>query len=434
MNISRERLKQVLKTPLYRNSLYLVTNTVVLAASGFVFWILAAHLYPEASVGYAAAILSAVGILTTLGLFGLDITTVHHLPTVEQSSAQARRLINTFFFFGGIGSLLATGIFIAGLSVWSPKLVFIQSNIQLLLLLMTTATVWSWSDLLGAVFIARQRAVFTLCKGIIFGTLRIALVGALGLLIPLASSSMIVTAWCVALILGTVFSIVVFLPRVEKGIRINLIPDWSLFRKAWAYARWNFAYDVLSTVLTFILPLLVLNVLGPEKNAYFYIAWSIVAIVAAAVVGISHSLLAASSNSPADTARIARQTLKFAAVIVVPATIVIIAAGKWILLIFGTSYSANSLDILRLLALGCLPQTVNLIYFGLLRSKGKMIELVTMAGLIVVGISLGSYLLMPTANTTGIGIAFASVHGAGAIYAVIRWRHITQRGEKHGNS
>ena len=82
------RLRQHLGNPLYRNSLYLISNSTILALTGFVFWTLAARLYPVDSVGLASAAISAMGVLSLLATLGLDYALLRFLPdSGEQATA-----------------------------------------------------------------------------------------------------------------------------------------------------------------------------------------------------------------------------------------------------------------------------------------------------------------------------------------------------------
>ena len=50
------KAQRLSKDPLYRNSMYLMATSVVSAGFGFLFWILAAKLYPKEDVGIATAL------------------------------------------------------------------------------------------------------------------------------------------------------------------------------------------------------------------------------------------------------------------------------------------------------------------------------------------------------------------------------------------
>ena len=52
---SREGLKNLYGVSLYRNAVYLMLNSAILAITGFFFWVLAARLYPVEGVGFASA-------------------------------------------------------------------------------------------------------------------------------------------------------------------------------------------------------------------------------------------------------------------------------------------------------------------------------------------------------------------------------------------
>jgi len=52
---SREGLKSLYSIPLYRNAIYLMLNSAILAITGFFFWVVATRLYPVEGVGLVSA-------------------------------------------------------------------------------------------------------------------------------------------------------------------------------------------------------------------------------------------------------------------------------------------------------------------------------------------------------------------------------------------
>jgi len=67
---NRKELKQHLSNTLYKNSFFIMLTSTSSAAFGFIFWMLAARLYPQQDVGLASAVISAMSCV--FSVFGLD--------------------------------------------------------------------------------------------------------------------------------------------------------------------------------------------------------------------------------------------------------------------------------------------------------------------------------------------------------------------------
>ncbi|MGB2853937.1 MAG: oligosaccharide flippase family protein, partial [Dehalococcoidia bacterium] len=170
---SGERLRQRLRTPLYRNALYLIINHGITAAVGLVFWILAARFYLAEDVGLASATISAMMLLTMLGTLGLDYALIRFLPGSGKSS---NAMINSCLTIGGLASIIIALIFIAGLSVWSPALLFLRQDPVFLSAFVAFTATSTLYRLVSRTFIAERKADFTLIQNIIFTLLRLNLV------------------------------------------------------------------------------------------------------------------------------------------------------------------------------------------------------------------------------------------------------------------
>ncbi|HIH72127.1 MAG TPA: lipopolysaccharide biosynthesis protein, partial [Thermococcaceae archaeon] len=56
------------KSPLYKNSIYISLASLTSAVAGFLFWAIAARLYPAEDVGVASAIVSALSLTFQLSM------------------------------------------------------------------------------------------------------------------------------------------------------------------------------------------------------------------------------------------------------------------------------------------------------------------------------------------------------------------------------
>ena len=110
------RLVHYFKDPLRKNSMFLIEANVLSALLGFLFWMVAARLYPTEAVGLATATISAARLLEALSSLGLGIGIIRFLPDEKDK----RGLINSCYTIAGLFSLMLAIIFIAGLNLWSP--------------------------------------------------------------------------------------------------------------------------------------------------------------------------------------------------------------------------------------------------------------------------------------------------------------------------
>jgi len=410
---SREKLERVTTTPLYSNAFYLMLNTGVMALFGFFFWIVVARFYTEAEVGLGSAVISAMSLLSIISLVGLNISLVRFLPHADKP----RELINSCYTLGGLISLVVAGIFLAGLSFWSPALAFVNQNAIFASAFIVFTILWTLSGLVNFTFIARRRAGLVLYKGIIFSVLRLPLPI---LFVLFFRTFGIVASWGVAMAVALGVSIFMFLPRVQHSYKPVPTLKLNLLKDMWRYSGGNYLANLFSTCLPFILPLMVVNVLGAQQNAYFYIAWMISGLLFAIPFAVSQSLFAEGSHFEDKLKENVTKSLKFTYLLLVPAVIVLILVGKWVLLAFGQSYSASALHLLWVLSVSSLPLALTHIYSGILRVTGRIKELVAIWGFIVLAVLLASYLIMPVTGIIGIGYAWLGAQTIVAVYILAR--------------
>ena len=410
---SRRKLKQVAATPLYSNAFYLMLNTAVLALCGFFFWMVVARFYPEAEVGFSSAIISAISLIAIVSLVGLNTALIRFLPQADKP----QELINSCYTLSGFISLVVAGIFIAGLGFWSPALAFVRQNAIFTAAFIIFALLWTLSSLVDSTFIARRRAGFVLSKNTIYSVLKIPLPI---LFVLFFRTFGIVASWGIAIAVALAISLFLFLPRVQSLYRPAPNLSLGLIKDMWRYSGGNYLANLLSASPAFILPLMVVNLLGAEQNAYFYVAWAIASLLFAIPAAVSQSLFAEGSHFEDKLTENVTKSLKFTFLLLVPAVTVLILVGKWLLLAFGQSYSLNALKLLWILSLSSLPLAINHLYTSILRVKSRLEELMAIWGFIALAVLLASYLIMPASGIMGIGYAWLGAQAAVAIYVLAR--------------
>ena len=409
---SRKRLKQLLGIPLYRNALYLLTYNLAVPATGFVFWAIAAKFYAVEDIGVASAILSVMGLVWVISNLGPGAGLVRYLANSGQND---NRMINSCFTLTSLASIIISGLFLAGLNVWSPALLFLRQSPIYLSAFVAFTVANTLSRMVDWSFIAQRRAGFTLGRGLIFAFLR------LPLLIPLAAffqSFGIFASWGLSLIVSLVIAIFFFLQRTHSSYRPFPTISQGVVNEIGGFSFANYISDLFWFLPTFALPITVLNLVGTEANAYFYISWMVGNVLASAPVAASSSLFAEGSHSEQKLASDVMRSLKLTFLVLVPSIILVIAIADKLLLLFGSQYSQSGTTLLRILALSALPLAINYIYLSMKRVQKKIAALLKLS--VFVGITtLGlSYWLLPSIGINGAGLAWLGSQGIAAVFAV----------------
>jgi O-antigen/teichoic acid export membrane protein len=404
-----------LKGPLYRNSFFLMANTVVTAGLGFFFWMVVARFYTEAEVGWGSAIISAISLLANLSVPGFGAAIIRFLPKAEKPQA----VINSCLTISGAIAVVLAVVFVAGLDVWSPALVFIRQNMVFAIAFVLFVLAQVLFGILASVFVARRRADFALYKSTIFSLLKIPLPV---LLVLFFHAFGIAASWGIATAVALAVALFLFVPRVQPHYRPVPSLNTSVIGGMWRYSVGSYPARLLSTAPALILPIMVVNLLGAAQNAYFYVAWTIAALLYAIPGAVSRSLFAEGAHFEDDLWTNVTKSLKFTFLILVPAVILVLLVGKWLLLLFGEGYSANGLLLLRILSLSSLFAGVTSIYVSTLRVEGRLREMSFIFGFITLAALVGSYFVMPHTGMVGISYVWLAVQGVVGLYAILAMR------------
>ncbi len=427
---SKERLKRLIAISLYRNAFYLAADYLALPATGFVFWMIAARFYHAEDVGLASATIAAMGLLAILSALGLNFGLIRFLP---RSAKDANYMVNTSLTMAGLASIVSGGIFLAGLSSWSPTLIFLRQNAIYLAAFLVFTVCSTLATMVDSTCIAHRRAGFSLARGLIFGLSRLPLAV---LLAAFFHSFGIFASWGVCQAVSIAISALFFLPRIQPGYRPFPTISKSILSEMAHFSFTNYLVNLFWSLPNFVLPIMVLNILGAELNAYFYIAWSIGNLLGVIPLSISMSLFAEGSYDEqrlyADTWR----SLKLTFLIIIPSVILIVIIADKLLLLFGSSYSHSGTTLLRILTLSALPIAINYIYIGKKRVEKKMAVLIKLSVFIAIATLTLSYLLLPRMGIDGAGVAWLGSQGVVALWIVTsfllrrpavreRWRRFT---------
>jgi O-antigen/teichoic acid export membrane protein len=401
------------RLPLYRNALMLMANSGITAGLGFVFWTLTARLYPPTEVGLASAAISSALFVSALAQLGLPYALVRFSPT---TIGGLPALTTTVAVVVTSVSAIAGGIFIAGIHTWAPSVQDLAPLPALAAAVIVLAGATGASTVLVYASVGARDTRPVLAAGLVHGFVKSALVLLFAQLL-FHQGFAVVLAW----VLGTVAAVATqtFLLRGQVARRVNLqLIRLGTFLR---YSAGNWAGDLAWTAPGLLFPLLVVAMLGPESNAYFFIAWSIAALLAGIPTAVSSSLLAEGTHDDDGTALHLRRAFAFALPLVGAAIAVCFVGAPTLLGLFGAAYAASGVDTLRLLSVAALPLSVNMLFLTVARVDRDIRRIVTLTATIGGGSLVLGVVLVRAFGATGIALGYLAAHSVVAIGLTVDW-------------
>jgi O-antigen/teichoic acid export membrane protein len=415
-------IKQYIKHPLYKNSSYLIANTVVTTGLGFFFWMVVARFFSTNDVGLGAAIISAITLLSMLSRLGFDATIIRFVPKIKKPED----VINSCFTLAGMIALCLSAVYIVGLGLWSPALAFIADRTALAVVFAFFVLLWTLFCLTDSVFVALRKAKYILLKGTLFSMLKIFL----PVLTVIWGAFGITSAWYIAAGLAVACSLFILLPMAHNGYRLAPKLKGSTIAKTWKYSAGSYLAFLFSATPCLILPLLVVNLLGAIDNAHFYVAWTIAGLLLTIPLAVSQSLFAEGSHFEDELAKNTHRALKLIYLLLIPAVVLMFTLGGWFLSLFGESYRTSGLILLWILSLSSLFVGINRVYSTILRVEGRVTQLAVIYGLTFAAVLAGSYFTMPVTGIVGIGYVWLATQAVTTLYVLWVMRLFRQKSLK----
>jgi len=389
---------------LYSNAFYLMLNNIATCLIGFVFWNLMARFFVPAQVGIGSALVSASSFVSILADLGMRIGLIRFVPETRE---RAGLLINAAFTLVCLMSLTVSLIYLAGIKYWSPALGFVREDILLLFMFMFFTAATAISGLTDGSLIAGRVSKYVFWKNTIVSVLKLPL--SIVIFAHLKGFG-IFAGTGAGFAIGVLISWLFFLPKAYKGYFPRPAIAQDIMQKVLPYSFANYTANLLNLSPQFIYPLMVLNVLGPENSAYFYIAWMMNMVLTVIPNGISQSLLAESSHDPKKLGRDGRKVLLLALGISIPAAGSMMLLGGWLLHFFGPGYAENGTAVMRYLALAVIPQCINVLYITVNQVKKQIYLIIAQTGfLAIVALGIG-YWWLGHVGLPGVGMAYLTAH------------------------
>jgi exosortase/archaeosortase family protein len=387
----RTKLKTVMNDSLYRNSIYLMLSTAIMSFLGFIFWMIAARLYTTENIGLATAIISVMGLIVGLSVLGLNVGLIRYLPT----SKDKNKKINTCFTLVGLMTIIVGSIYLLCIGKFSPALIFIQENILFAFTFLFFMFFASINSLMDSIFTALRNTKYILVKNSIFSILKIA---GLSIFVSLGAFG-IFTSWMISLIIGLMVVGVVLVKKYDYHPRFSF--NDSIIKRMGPYSFGNYVAGFIGGLPLIILPLLILNRLGAETTAYYYMAMMIATLLFVIPQATSQSLFAEGSYDEKDLGKQVRKAIKIISMLLIPGIILIVLFGDLILGLFGAEYAVEGFRFLQLLAVSGIAVAGYRIFEGVLKVR-KKIKILIFIGIINAILIIGLSSLLMSEGLMGV--------------------------------
>jgi O-antigen/teichoic acid export membrane protein len=386
------RMAMYYNRPLYRNSMALMLNTAMASIFNFLFWMIAGRTVSAESIGLATAAISAAAMLVTLSRFGLDAGIVRYFPRYVDKSG----FYNATILIILLVTFLMTGIFLAGLDILSPAMLFLKEQ-KFVILFIGYILITAVCNIQGTAFVAVRRADLSLLQSSVLA-ISIPLLWTLSSLGILGIIISIDIGYLAMLILGV---IMLYMLKVSSKPLINI----KEVRESLGFSVGNYFAAIFTAAPIALAPIIIVNTVGAKWGAYFYIAYSIATFMFMVPDAISMSLFVEGSHRQPLKAN-AIKSIKLATLIMVPGILFIIFFGNNLLALFGRQYSIEALPMLQLLAMSSLPFAIILIYTAVKRVQ-EDIPMVNFLSFAPSAITLGlGYLFLIMFGLNGLGYAW----------------------------
>ena len=409
--MNRKNLKSHLCDPLFKNSYFLMMSTVVGSVLGFVFWMAVARLYTPDEVGLATALISAANLLVVFSLLGFNFGILRFLPNEEDKQGMINSCLTVTFLF----SILLSAIFILSIDIWSPALLFIRENMIFLLFFVVFVFTTAFTQLQWSVFVALRSAKFSFIQSITLSVLKLIFVLCLVAFGVFGIFSSWAIAACIALIVSTFF---LTPKRVHPYLPIPTIKK-KIIKDMFHISSGNYIAENFGAIPKSVLPLMIINVLNPEMNAYFFMALAISNILITVPVSVNSSLFVEGSYAPEQFRNNVITAIKFTFLLIVPMILGIFIFGDKLLLLFGKAYSENGFYVLCILVLSVIPFTINKVYFTIKNIQFKVKPIIYLNALISILTIAISYVLMIKIGLIGAAIGYTLGQGIGAVVVCV---------------
>ncbi len=399
-----------IRSPLYRNTIFLLFHTLLVAGAGLLFWLIVARLIGnEEAVGQALLLVSVITLLTTVSTLGFGTGLIRFLPN---SKGNKSRMVNSTLTVSAIVAAVLAVLVLLTVSVWFPAGADVLSLATLVPIFILLAVVSVAVPIVDSGFVAGRKASYVVLRSSLFQAVRLAtpliLIGLLGVIGVLASLM-------VAHILALAVAFVFLLPRLYPGFRLKPVVDRDLLGEMFHFSLGNHVGEIFHVLPYPALLVLVSWLAGTAAVTFFGIPWLIAGLLFSVPMMASTSLYVEGSHFSDRLRQDLRRTLRFVLPLLVLGIAFIWFFGEWLLSLFDLPFQPESVQLLRVLAVSAIFVAVNGLFIAVARVMKWVKAIIALWAYVAVSTVVLAYVLLPVSGLVGVGYAWLLGNGTAAL-------------------
>ncbi|MBO4253471.1 lipopolysaccharide biosynthesis protein [Streptomyces griseorubiginosus] len=385
------------KDQLLRNGHVLTFNSVLTGALGAGYWAFAARNYDADTVGRNYSAVSAMMLLAGVGQLNLTNVLLRFVPT---AAGRTRRLVTMAYLAACATTVLLAGAFLLLQPVLSPGLRFLHDPLLGPCFVLASAA-YAVFVIQDGVLTGLRRTDWVVLENAVFSVVKIVLVAVLAVVLP---SSGILLSWTLAVAVAvTITNGFLYARAFPRHAMTALDERADASRPTGAYVMADYVAALCWLGATALLPVLVLNRLGPDQTAFFSLAWLAGFSLYQLNTSMGESLIVEAANDPAQLLKQCHKVLRHTGMLLVAGSAVLCLAAPLLLRVFGPDYARNGSGLLRLVALSAIPNLVVTVAVSASRAQRRLGVLMGILA-VVCSLSTGlSLVLMPVLGIAGVG-------------------------------
>jgi O-antigen/teichoic acid export membrane protein len=386
-----------------------MANTVLTSVLGVAFWLVAARLFSKSAVGRDSALISAMMGISVFCQLNLNNALIRFLPVTRRYTA---RVVALAYAVTALASAAVAVGFVLLVPRWSSQLRFLSHDHVLAAAFCIALPLWAVFTLQDSALTAFRRAPWVALENTAFGLIKLA---ALPVLLVVGIGHAIFLAWTGPVVVIVVAMNLLLFGRAvpahlraapERETNLDAVDRPALARfLALDYLAWS-----LTNGFAYLLPVLVVALLGDRSNASFYIAYTVSASLNMLFINAATSLTVEGAMAEQQLAELTRRLVRRVLPILLLGVAVLTAAAPIVLLPFGGSYAASGANVLRLLAIATVFRAVVILYSAVARVRGHGRRILAANVSLVSLLVVGTVVLGERYGLVGIGVGWLAAH------------------------
>ena len=388
---------------LYRNSAALIVNTGLSAILGFGYWLAAARVLSPSELGIGAVAVTGTMLAANFGWAGIQFVVLRYLPAAGRSSARL-----------SAGSYLVA-VALAALASMALLLFFGgDSSVAMIIehplappAMVAAAGLWVVFSLQDAALTGLRQSPWIPAENTLYG---LAKLGLLLILAPMVGWVSLPISWFAP----TMVLVPLVSALVVRRVRWDTDePSLPTLARMTEFAAGQHVIAMAVSVPELLLPVVVLTLAGSEASAFYITAWTVAFSIRLIALNVVNAFTVEGAHR-GEEGQLLRQAALLLGGIIVPVLLVVFLTSEVVMGLFGSSYSRESADLLKLFAVGLLPYSVTTFFLALERIRSRVSRAVAVTFTSAVTILALTVWLVPSVGILGAGIAFVVGNLVGA--------------------